>query len=374
MNGSPARVAVLATPFGFGPASKAYSIGRVLTKEHGVDVRYFGSDSAWDFFAAQEDVRAHRLSSRATEGELDFVAAHDAVVNVLAPELIPSAEIAALTHYVDSLGFMWQEADLPPASLLRQVRAYYAQDLFGSVANLTRLGVRGVTAVSGIVAAPDVPALREPGRERPRGLVNLGGLANPAGSDSARAYLPLVERLLGELGKGSFELLVAMNRANRDLALPGEWPARQLSGADFRAALADCDVVFSSPGMTTLIETSQAGRPYVPLPPQNWSQVVICRHLAGRSALAVWPFLADRYRGIDVRAAELHKAAEVREINLALADEPAFAAEYGVLARRAVEAGEVPEVGAPFAGAHEVAAAVAGDGRTTGKSGNLRLG
>jgi hypothetical protein len=119
--------------------------------------------------------------------------------------------------------------------------------------------------------------------------------------------------------------------------------------------------------MTTLVETSQAGRPYVPLPPQNWSQVVICRHLAGRSGQEIWPFLVDRYREIDVRAPEMRKAAEVREVNRRLAGEPGFTADYGALARRAAKAGEVPTVGAPFTGAREVAAAVAADLPVRGK-------
>ncbi|ROO86723.1 hypothetical protein EDD29_4301 [Actinocorallia herbida] len=354
-----ARVAVLATAFGFGPAAKAWSVGRALTAGHGVDVRYFGSGCALDFFAAQ-GLCPDGPAGPVPEHDPEFPAGYDAVVNVLAPELIPSPEVAALTHYVDSLGFLWQPADVPPDSPLRRVRAYYAQDLFGSAENLARLGMPDVTPVSGIVAETGVPPAR-PGRDGSRAVVHLGGLGNPAGTGSARAYLPLVERLLVELREGPHALTVAMNRAIDGLSLTTDVPVEHLSGADFRTAVADCAVVFSSPGLTTLVETSQAGRAYVPLPPQNWSQVVISERMAARSGLEIWPFLSARYRRIDERADEMGKAAEVREINRDLAADPDFAAEYGVLALRAAEAAEAPAVGAPFTGAREIAAAVAAD-------------
>ncbi|MFE7121774.1 hypothetical protein ACFU99_40730, partial [Streptomyces sp. NPDC057654] len=84
-------------------------------------------------------------------------------------------------------------------------------------------------------------------------------------------------------------------------------------------------------------------------------------HMSRLSGQAVWPFLAERYRAIDVRAAEAVKAAAVREVNRDLAVDAEFVREYGLLARRAVREGEVPSVGAPFGGAAEVAAAVAAD-------------
>ena len=362
-----ARVFLLATPFGFGPASKAYSIGCLLSDEYDIDVHYFGSDCALDFFAAH-GLCARGLAGPVPERDLNFVAGCDAVVNVLAPELIPSPEIAALTHYVDSLGFIWQHSDLPPQSLLHQVRGYYAQDLFGSAENLALLGIPNVTPVSGIVSETSALSSR-PGRDRPRGVVNLGGLGNPAGTGSARAYLPLVERLLVDLQKGPYRLTVAMNRAIGELSLTTDVPVKQFSGADFLATVACCDVVFSSPGMTTLVEASQASRTYVPLPPQNWSQVVISGHMAAQSDLEVWSFLSARYRGIDKRDDEMRKAAAVREVNRELAADPRFVTEYGVLALRAAEAAEAPTVGAPFDGAREVAAAVAAD---LGKCGNPR--
>lgn len=356
---TPPRVALLATPFGFGPASKAYSIGCLLADEYDMDVHYFGSDCALDFFAAQ-GLCARGLASPVPEQDPDIVARCDAVVNVLAPELIRSPEIAALTHYVDSLGFMWQHADLPPHSLLRHVRGYYAQDLLGSAANLARLGIPNVTPVSGIVSQTAVPPSR-PSRATSRAIVNLGGLGNPAGTGSAQAYLPLVERLLTGLQKGPHVLTVAMNRAIGELSLTNDVPVEQFSSADFLATVAGSDVVFSSPGMTTLVEVSQAGRPYVPLPPQNWSQVVISGHMAAQTNLDVWSFLSAQYREIDERDDEMRKAAAVREINRELAADPRFVAEYRTLTQRAADTAHAPTLGAPFDGAREVAAAIAAD-------------
>ncbi|MFD7668419.1 hypothetical protein [Streptomyces sp. NPDC059788] len=359
----PARIAVVATPFGFGPASKAYTITQVLTGSYGMSVHCYGADSAGDFFDAQDGVRARHISAGALDREPGLLSGYDAIVNVLAPELIRSRETAAATYYVDSLGFMWQSADIPVDSPLKQVRGYFAQNVFGSVENLTALGVPGVRPVSGIVSAPaPAPSAdRAPDGPPARALVHLGGLGNPAGTGSAHAYLPLAERLLGALRDDGYELTVAMNQAGSAFRLAGGGAVRQLSGTGFQQALADCATVLSSPGLTTLIETSQAGRPYVPLPPQNWSQVLICEHMSRLSGQGVWPFLAGRYRAVDTRAAEAAKAAAVREINRDLAADEGFLAEYGRLARRAAREGEVPTVGAPFGGAEEIASVVAAD-------------
>ncbi|MFE7117744.1 hypothetical protein ACFU99_20245, partial [Streptomyces sp. NPDC057654] len=300
-----ARIAVVATPFGFGPASKAHAITQVLTGRYGLRVQYYGAGSAGDFFDAQGGPRARPISVDVLEREPGLLAGYDAIVNVLAPELIRSRDAAAMTYYVDSLGFMWQPADIPADSPLRRVRGYFAQDVFGSVAHLTALGVPGVRPVSGIVAPPVSPAPPEPsappdlaapstGRApavgaparartnvhahthaRTRVLAHLGGLGNPAGNGSAHAYLPLVRQLLGALRRDDYELTVAMNQAGDTFRLAAGTAVRHLSGTGFQQALADCATVLSSPGLTTLIEASQAARPYVPLPPQNWSQVVI---------------------------------------------------------------------------------------------------
>lgn len=356
----PVQIAILATSFGFGPASKAYSIGRVLTQAYGIDVHYYGTGSALDFFHAQESVRALQISAETLERDPSFLRPYTSIVNVLAPEFIGSREIAEVTYYVDSLGFMWQEADVPEDSLVRHVRAYFAQDLFGSVDNLGKLGVPRVTSVSGIVSAP-LLATEEGQPGKIRGLVNLGGLSNPAGTESADAYLPLVDRLLGTLQDGTHELSVAMNCVASDFPLSVGRPPRCHSGLDFQEALTRCDIVFSSPGLTTLIETSQAGKAYVPLPPQNWSQVVICEHMNRLSTQDIWRFLTAPYTGIDPRAEEASKAAAVREINRKLATDSEFVLEFGRLAQQAAQASEIPTVGNPFQGAEEIAAFVAAD-------------
>ncbi|TBO57650.1 hypothetical protein EYS09_21550 [Streptomyces kasugaensis] len=159
------RVAVVATPFGFGPASKAYSIGQVLARHHGLDVAYYGTDSALDFFTAQPGIHVRPLDDPYPGQGPPALRSADAVVNVLAPELIGTGELAARTYYVDSLGFMWGAADVPPDSPLHQVRAYLAQDLFGSAAHLARLGLRGVIPETGITPRP---RRSRPPRPRPR--------------------------------------------------------------------------------------------------------------------------------------------------------------------------------------------------------------
>ncbi|MCZ0970407.1 hypothetical protein O1L55_00480 [Streptomyces albulus] len=182
-------------------------------------------------------------------------------------------------------------------------------------------------------------------------LVQLGGLGNPAGHTSGRVYLALVERLLAAVRDDSaVEMTAAMNHANGAFTLRAGVPVRQLSAADFHTALGRCDVVLSSPGMTTLVEVSRAGRPYVPLPPQNWSQVLICRHLSARSAHDLWPFLTAPYDGIAEGAPEAAKAVAVQEVNRRLGRDDGYAARYARLARHAVGNPETPDLGAPSTG------------------------
>lgn len=350
------KIAVVPTAFGFGPASKAHSIGEEVASGYDAEVVYYGEASAFEYFSRQSDVEVRALSPDPDQN-VAALAKFDAIINVLEPRFVVP-QLVRKTHYVDSLGFMWGSVDLPPESHLRQVRAYYCQDIFGSADNLTGLGLANVVAVSGIVAESSRFPTSHSGPHADR-LVNLGGLSNPAGNLSADAYLPLIDRLLPIFNEDGVESIVVGNDSTA-LGLPSKSVRlTQLSRAMFDSTMRSCDVVISSPGMTTLIESSKERRAYVPLPPQNWSQVLICRGMIAGSDLSLWEFLAEQYHGIDDRLPELAKANAVRDVNRLLSSSDGFLREYTALARTALELAEVPQVGAPYTGAKAIANCVA---------------
>ncbi|MEV0522805.1 hydroxymethylcytosylglucuronate/cytosylglucuronate synthase [Streptomyces sp. NPDC050439] len=326
----PAIVAVAGAEFGWGSSGKlsavlaalrersarplrfvglASGLGRPLLARHGVDRWYdlpVGGPAGESADAVAKVVEAERI---------------DAAVVVLDGPAAMALEAAGVpTVFVDSLPFLWTEGDLPELPL--KVSVYCAQqsvelpqECLGVLASVREL--RWVEAVIG--APPDLPAPRM-SRPRPfrRALVNLGGLRAPGLADWTRYPEIVVPAVLEALATyGVREAHVAGNLpadlAERLCAASGadlRVTAGPLSHGEFLHRLAACDLLLTSPGLTTLLEAGSLSVPTVCLPPQNLSQIFNGR-FHGRAVLAdvrvVWPssvfaeseVLAHRAQGED---------------------------------------------------------------------------
>ncbi|MFI9204071.1 hydroxymethylcytosylglucuronate/cytosylglucuronate synthase [Streptomyces sp. NPDC053048] len=266
----------------------ASSLGRPVLAEHGIDRWY--DVPADDPAAVAEVVRAEGVTA--------------GLVVLEGPAAMALEAAGVPTVFVDSLPFLWTEGDLPGLPL--DVSVYCAQrcvelppecrDVLASVANLHWVGA--------VVANGRMPDSRMPGDRlsgdrlsgggpsatgrAPDGLVrrallNLGGLRSPHLPDWTRYPRLVVPAALAALEAfGVEEVHVAGNVPDGIVSglRPGSGPgsalrvtAGPLGHGAFLDRLADCDVLVTSPGLTTLLEAGALAAPVVCLPPQNLSQI-----------------------------------------------------------------------------------------------------
>jgi hypothetical protein len=101
-----------------------------------------------------------------------------------------------------------------------------------------------------------------------------------------------------------------------------------LSHGETMCRFAGATMVFTSPGMTALLELTSMAVPVIPLPPQNLSQATIVRELAAVDDTApIWRFLANTYPVVD-NCPEEEGVARVRALNRRYADDRDFHTAY----------------------------------------------
>jgi hydroxymethylcytosylglucuronate/cytosylglucuronate synthase len=118
-----------------------------------------------------------------------------------------------------------------------------------------------------------------------RALVSVGGLRSPHIMDWAAYPRLVVPEVLAALrDTGMDEIHVAGNLSPtlaEEFIASGPGSIKVTIGAlehrQFLDRLDECDVLLTSPGLTTLLEASSRGVPVVALPPQNMSQILNAR-------------------------------------------------------------------------------------------------
>jgi len=255
------------------------------------------------------------------------------------------------TYFIDSLGFMWADVDKLDLEPVRDLTRYFAQDLFGSALRLRELGVRNVHPVSGIV---------EPWPVRSEGAMNdtvlsLGGVVNPFTDASVQTYINFVARIAeGETAKRRSVRVLMSKTATATFEWYGPGTPSSLSKSAMRRAMNTTVRFAASPGLTTLVEAASFGKLPVPLPPQNWSQVMICRQMAKICGEGLWAYLADLYGGLSSEMGETAGVAAVKQLNnTILRDETVSARICAYLDLPQSAASIRDKLGAPFSGAAE---------------------
>ncbi|MEU7478414.1 hydroxymethylcytosylglucuronate/cytosylglucuronate synthase [Lentzea sp. NPDC042327] len=286
-------LAVAAAEFGWGSAGK---LSAVLAALRAGDPRprrvvLLGSGLGRPLLAGHGIDAVHEVSTPGAVAEVLAEEEVDAALVVLDPAIANACTAAGVpTTYVDSLPFLWTRGDLPGFPVA--VAAYCAQrclelpagseEVLGHVQRLHWVDPVVEHAAAG---GPGVPAGRWRGAGG-RALVNLGGLRSPHAADWAAYPRLVVPAVLTALRDTGFEEAHVAGNVPAELAaeLVRSAPERlrvsagPLARADFLARLdGGCDVLVTSPGLTTLLEASSRGVPVVALPPQNLSQVFNAR-------------------------------------------------------------------------------------------------
>ncbi len=334
-----AEIGLYALPFGFGPASKAIAVAEAVNERSSRPVRWTfvssgiglelirrsGLEGIWcdtrqldaDFALADRLVR-----------ELDamIVVMHRQWAHLLAPRLP--------VFCVDSLAHMWRPGAFDAFAGIHQVARYYVQDLFGAGEAMRRTPIPNVVPVRPIMSRRSGRGTRWPGRP----IFHLGGLLTPFTDERADVYLAGAVKLMRILAPEA--VLLTSEEAGRRFALLLDGVEHDSLGpSDAIEAFTEAPVVYSSPGITGLIEMCSTRARMVPLPPANYSQVLTVRRLvrAWRSELSdAWAYLDDAYGFIGEDLPEPEGVAQVMSLNARLLASPHFQRGFVETAGRAL--------------------------------------
>lgn len=280
-------VAVAGVEFGWGSSGKLSAVLSALRDRGGGKLRFVGLASGLGrpVLAGQPVERWFDLPEGESGEELGRIVRAQrvqAALVVLDGRLAKALRACGVpVVFVDSLPFLWTEGDRPDLPLDAEV--YCAQRCVelppegaGVLADAPRL--RWVDAV---IADGGVTRRAAPTQRHRSALISLGGLRAPQLADWAgypRIVLPAALEALTASGvtavhiAGNLPAWLAAQLVDSCLH-PAVTTVGALPHEDFLRRLAECDVLLTSPGLTTLLEAGRIGTPTLCLPPQNLSQI-----------------------------------------------------------------------------------------------------
>jgi len=268
-----------AIPLGYGPAAKLLTLARIL-RGRGPRLVLIGYGTSLELAARSEQLFDDVLHAQPGDGVREAaVRSADAVLSVMDRDLAQAAAAADAPLYViDSLLWM-RDAILP---VFRGARRYWAQDFLGL--REVQGDYEPAPAIVGPIVSPDSP---RPRRIRGELLINLGGCeAFDRADANSRAYADFVvggflESSLAQSFAGRATVMAGARCVEALAATYGPCGVALVSLPHDAAVerLAGAALVFTSPGVTTLLESFQCGVPTYLLPPQNYSQWCTLRML-----------------------------------------------------------------------------------------------
>lgn len=310
MHPEPTVVAVSGAEFGWGSSGKLSAVLSALRRHTGTPLQFVGLASGLGrpLLAGQPVAPWYDLPGTGSElgaAVREIVRTHRvqaALVVLDGPVAAALAGAGVPTVFVDSLPFMWSEGDRDALPL--DATVYCAQQCL-DLPPECRDVLASIPALRWVEAVIGTPAAAVPDRAGPvppyrTALISLGGLRSPHLADWTGYPRTVVPAALEALAAHGVE------RAHLAGNLPAGLTARlaehapaslvlttgALSHGEFLAALARCDVLLASPGLTTLLEAGRLQVPTVCLPPQNLSQIFNGRFHAqavGAGVRVTWP-------------------------------------------------------------------------------------
>ncbi|KJK57846.1 hydroxymethylcytosylglucuronate/cytosylglucuronate synthase [Saccharothrix sp. ST-888] len=299
-------VAVAGAEFGWGSSGKLSAILSALQERSSVPLRFVGLASGLGrpLLSAHSVDRWYDLPADGAPGAIREIVRSErvrAAVVVLDGRTATALEAAGVpTVFVDSLPFLWTEGDR--AALPLDAAVYCAQKCVELPPECLDVlaSVRALRWVDAVIGTPPAATDRTAAGPYRSALVSLGGLQAPRLTDWTnypRAVVPAVLEALAAYGvhevhlAGNLPADLAGRLVDASLA-PSRTTTGALTHGEFLDRLADCDVLLTSPGLTTLLEAGAAGVPTVCLPPQNLSQIFNGRfhsQAVGVDVRVVWP-------------------------------------------------------------------------------------
>ena len=255
------KVLACAIGFGLGPSGKLCSIIEDNTR-----YEWVACGDKLDLSLFKKDPFIECCWTRDRKNIRNLIISHNIkyAIVVLDPEIaVILTEIGVKVIYVDSLPFMWTDADILPY----EVYCYCAQDYPCRITNTAMNKVKNLVWVK-----PITPVFASKNTSTSRSIViNYGGLHSPYG-EGIEYYKTMMNAILPCFSPEEIIVLGGENVLNLTKSLYPSIECATLSHEAFLNTVASSKTFITSPGLTTIYETYTMDIKTIIMPPQNLSQ------------------------------------------------------------------------------------------------------
>lgn len=265
--------------FGLGPVGKLSSIVNA-----GIDINWYACGEKFDLGIFNEGIFKEECWSKEKDVVKKFVEKNKIALAVV----VLDASIANILMdlnvkvvFVDSLPFMWTEADAEAGIIPFNVDVYMAQ----KCVNITEKSKKVLEKIKNLEwICPIVPIQQEEVfLEKNYVLINLGGLHSPIGEGNSYTEVVLKPLILALFNKNYKNIVITCGtQASENIKEEIREIEKKISDVNikivtlsqtkFLAYVKNSQLFISSPGLTTIYETANLKIKTILLPPQNLSQ------------------------------------------------------------------------------------------------------
>ena len=262
--------------FGLGPVGKVSSIVTGLSDEYS----FFACGNEFDLNIFKDGTFKDTLFSKDKEKIANFIKKHkiNYAIVVLDVELATILmDLNVKVIFVDSLPFMWTQADIDEGLLPLDATVYCAQ----KCCNLTDASKNVLAQVKNLKWINPIQSKFEK-KYRPFEEdyihINVGGLHSPIGNGESyikTVIIPLLKIFKSEkiiITCGTSAKISILNELKNEDIDSRNIKVETLQQKDFIASINNAKLFLTSPGLTTIYETESLHKPTIILPPQNLSQ------------------------------------------------------------------------------------------------------
>ena len=262
--------------FGLGPVGKVSSIVTGLSDEY----NFFACGNEFDLNIFNNGIFKDTLFSKDKEKISNFVEKYniDYAIVVLDVELATILmNLNVKVIFVDSLPFMWTQADIDEGLLPLDATVYCAQ----KCCNLTEASKKVLAQVKNLKWINPIQSKLEK-KYRPYEEdyihINVGGLHSPIGNGESyikTVIIPLLKIFKSEkiiITCGTTAKISILNELKNEGIDSRNIKVETLQQKDFISSINNAKLFLTSPGLTTIYETESLHKPTIILPPQNLSQ------------------------------------------------------------------------------------------------------
>ena len=262
--------------FGLGPVGKVSSIVTCLSDEYS----FFACGNEFDLNIFKDGTFKDTLFSKDKEKIANFIKKHKinyaiVVLDVELATILMNLNVKVI--FVDSLPFMWTQADIDEGLLPLDATVYCAQ----KCCNLTEASKKVLAQVKNLKWINPIQSKFEK-KYRPYKEeyihINVGGLHSPIGNGESyikTVIIPLLKIFKSEkiiITCGTTAKISILNELKNEGIDSRNIKVETLQQKDFISSINNAKLFLTSPGLTTIYETESLHKPTIILPPQNLSQ------------------------------------------------------------------------------------------------------